>query len=319
MQHAILVIALFTLICLGASCNKNIEEPTQDEPPFVKFEYDLNNLVIEESFGEAQSKGVLEQAQLMPEASGLASSRVHPGLLYTHNDKGNANRLFCIGEDASYRGYFWVWGTANRDWEDICIGPGPQPGLNYIYLGDIGDNDSQYEQIIINRFVEPYPLPQQKGFVSSIPAEQVERIILQYPDGPKDAETLMIDPWTKDLYIVTKREARSSLYRAPYPHSTTSVSLLEKVAEFPFNRALAGDISGDGKQIVIKTDRRLYYWTRESGQSLLEALSKTPRLLPYKVEPQGEAFTWTPDGKGYFTLSEKSGPIEPVLYFYAQK
>ncbi len=316
MQLTILAIALISLSCLGSSCNKNTEETHQ---AFVLFEYDLNNLVLEESFAEAQSKGVLEQAQLMPEASGLASSRVHPGLLYTHNDKGNANRLFCLGEDASYWGYFWVWGTANRDWEDICIGPGPQPGVNYIYLGDIGDNDGQYEHIIINRFAEPTPLPQEKGFVSSIPAEQVERIILQYPDGPKDAETLMIDPWTKDLYLVTKREARSSLYRAPYPQSTDSVTLLEKLAEFPFNRALAGDISRDGKQIVIKTDRRLYFWTRVEGETIVEALSRAPRLLPYKVEPQGEAFTWTPDGKGYFTLSEKSGPIEPVLYFYAKK
>lgn len=302
------------------SCQKestNNDTPGKNE--FVQFNYGITQLPIDERFGEAQDKGIIQNTHLIPEASGLAVSRLNPGRIFTHNDSGHANRLYCIGENGEYYGFFWVWGTANRDWEDMCIGPGPTDGISYVYIGDIGDNNAVYNEIIISRFPEPQFNATDSAFALSIPAELVERIILRYPDGPRDAEALMIDPWTKDLYIVTKRESRSSLYRAAYPQSTTEITEMEKLAEFPFNRALAGDISSDGKQIVIKTDYKLYYWQRNENQSIVEALAEQPVLLPYKVEPQGEAFGWTLDGNGYYTLSEKSGPVEPVLYYYAKK
>ena len=33
-----------------------------------------------------------------------------------------------------------------------------------------------------------------------------DSINLVYPDGSKDAETLMVDPLNGDIYIITKRE-----------------------------------------------------------------------------------------------------------------
>jgi dipeptidyl aminopeptidase/acylaminoacyl peptidase len=315
------IICIAWLSVLAAACEKDAKPgaPTIVEEGFVKLVYDLSDLEQSTAFYDYQDRGELEDKARIPEASGLAVSRHNPRRIWVHNDKGNANRLFVLGENAESYGYFWIWGTGNRDWEDMCIGPGPEEGFDYIYLGDIGDNDAVYDQIIINRFKEPDISGLDTAGVNAVDAAQVERIILKYPDGPRDAETLMIDPWTKDLYIVTKREARSAVYVATYPQSTTEVKYLKKIAEFPFNRALAGDISADGTEIVVKTDRRIYYWAREQGESVLDALKREPLLLPYFVEPQGEAIGWTPSGSGYYTLSEKSGVIEPRLYYYQRK
>jgi len=41
--------------------------------------------------------------------------------------------------------------------------------------------------------------------------------------------------------------------------------------------------------------------------------------VPYEEEPQGEALTWTKDGSGFYTLSEKSKGKESFLYFYSLK
>lgn len=316
-KHILWIVSL-TLISAACTEKSQLPDPT-DEEGFVTLSYDLSNLEQSTAFEEFQDRGELEAKSVIPEASGLAVSRHNPQRIWVHNDKGNANQLHVIGENAESYGYFWVWGTGNRDWEDICIGPGPEEGFDYLYVGDIGDNDAAYSQVIINRFQEPDISGLDSIGTHAITEEQVERIMLTYPEGPRDAEVLMIDPWTKDLYIVTKRGVRSEVYVATYPQSTTETRDLKKIAEFPFNRALAGDISADGTEIIVKTDRRIYYWTREPGETVLDALKRQPVLLPYFVEPQGEAVAWTPSGNGYFTLSEKSGVIEPRLYFYQRK
>jgi hypothetical protein len=42
--------------------------------------------------------------------------------------------------------------------------------------------------------------------------------MFQYPDGSRDAETLLLDPLTKDIYVISKREFEDiRVYRAPYP------------------------------------------------------------------------------------------------------
>jgi hypothetical protein len=71
-----------------------------------------------------------------------------------------------------------------------------------------------------------------------------ETIIFQYPDGDRDAETLMIDPRTKDLYVVSKREASARVYRAAYPQSSSETITLEQVATLPFGGVVAGIFPG---------------------------------------------------------------------------
>ncbi len=46
-------------------------------------------------------------------------------------------------------------GVDAEDFEDIAVGPGPLPGLNYIYVGDIGNNDEDRDEVQIYRFLEP--------------------------------------------------------------------------------------------------------------------------------------------------------------------
>jgi hypothetical protein len=298
-------------------CNGSNEQLPGIPPEPLHFEYDMDNLEYYEGFYDAEDRGVLEN-EVIIEASGLAVSRSNPSLIWTHNDSGDFNRLFVVGGNAEDFGEFVIRGAFNRDWEDMAAGPGPQPGITYLYIGEIGDNLAQFDIMSIYRVPEP-DLSGLDSVASTI-VEGVERIDYVYPDGQsRDAETLMVDPLTRDLYIVTKRDERSIVYIARFPQDTEKLITLEKIGYLPFNRALAGDISADGLEIAIKTDERIYYWRREPTEAVFQALVRQPLLLPYKVEPQGEAFAWMPDGSGYYTLSEKTGGIDPVLYFYRRK
>jgi hypothetical protein len=311
---------IFLLAIVTLACSKDNKEQDQEKEPkdeFVIIEHDMNNLSVSNEFSNNQTLGGQIDIPLLDEASGLAVSRSNPKIIWSHNDSGHPNRIYPVGDKGENRGYFVVTGAGTRDYEDICIGKGPEEGVNYIYLGDIGDNHAQYNYIVVYRIKEPDVSALDSVGVNYIPVENIERMEFTYPDGPRDAETLMIDPWTKDLYIVSKRDFRSIVYRASYPQKVGERTELEKLAQLPFNWAVAGDISSDGKQIAIKDKTKIYYWERNESESVIDALKKEPVLLPYILESQGESFAWTKDGNAYFTLSEQDGAVEqPDLYYY---
>jgi hypothetical protein len=287
------------------------------DPDFFTADYRMDDLEILDVFDGPVAAGELENT-LIDEASGLAVSRANPGHVWTHNDHGDFNRLFLVGPEGQDAGTFRIEHTMNRDWEDLAIGPGPEDGTDYLYIADIGDNHARYDVKRIYRLPEPsladYDL--EDGIASVAGAEMIQ---FRYPDGEKDAETLMIDPLTKDLYIVSKREFPVTIYVARYPQNSGTLFEIPILGTLPFTDAVAGEFSADGSNIVIKTKGRIYIWDRLDGESVSEALQRRPKRLPYISEPQGEAFAWTSDGNRYYTLSEKADGISPVLYYYIRQ
>ncbi|MEX2511387.1 MAG: hypothetical protein WD398_00665 [Cyclobacteriaceae bacterium] len=277
-----------------------------------KYNLRINHQVVDGFFSGPNAAGKLENKEI-DEASGMVVSRTHKNLIYTHNDSGGHPIVFMIDTLAGDRGKIVLEGIENRDWEDIAIGPGPIEGKSYVYVGDIGDNFSKNENLFIYRFPEP-------ELIDDTIIIHPEKIMLEYPDGPKDAETLMIDPWNGDLFILTKRDSSNTLYRASFEElkEETQVGshLLEKVLKIPITMSAAGDISADGKQILIKNYWVIYYWLRREGESIPQALQRKPVLLPYNPEPQGESIAFVPNGNTYFTLSEKKLRVDPVLFRY---
>lgn len=267
-------------------------------------------------FGERVDRGVIEHKQIK-EASGLAASRKNAGVLWTHNDSGGKNCVYALNSHGKHLGVYTISGVTARDWEDIALGPGPVAGEDYIYVGDLGDNSARQSLKYIHRIPEPVVGAKQEPVDSTLVG--AETITVQYPDRPHDAETLMIDPLTKDMYIVSKQDTVSLVYRAAYPQSTTETIKLELVATLSFGGAVAGDISPAGDAILIKTYVVIYYWPRAAQQNLWEALATPPSTVPYILEPQGEAVAWQAEGNGYFTLSESFRGLPVRLYFYPKQ
>lgn len=301
-----LSILLGALCLLLENCSKRYDEPVDESVP------------MDSSFSSPQDFGVLDNDEIN-EASGLAYSRTIPNTLWTHNDSGDKARLFLINEQGQFKGSLTLKGIEARDWEDLVIGPGPQEGRSYIYIGEIGDNRARYDVKKIYRLPEPEIPSLAKTFKKSIPKESVDVIRFRFPDGKRDAETLMIDPLTKDLYVLSKREDSVRVYMAPYPQDTKEVTSLKFLGKLHFTKAIAGDISEDGSEILIKNYANVYHWRREAKQSIIESLRQTPKRLPYKREPQGEAIAWKLDSTGYFTLSEERGGVPARLYFYQRR
>lgn len=258
----------------------------------------------------AQNQNTLKDPE-MDEISGIASSQTNKNILYVHNDSGDTSRFFAIAPNGQLKETFYFKADPKQpnanviDCEDIAVGPGTEKGKSYIYLGDIGDNHKARQSINVYRFLEPL-IDENKAKIIL----KTNIIHLKYPDGAHDAETLMVDPVERLLYIVTKREDSVGVYSAPLNASFTGIILLQKRCKIYFKGlpllkwVTAGDISADGKQLLLKSYQKVYYWKRLPGVPVWKTLQQNPAELPYTAEKQGEAIGFTPDGKGYYTTSE---------------
>ncbi len=253
------------------------------------------------------------QSAAVNEASGIAASARNSDVLWVHNDSGDSARVFAMNTQGTHLGIYNLVSAGARDWEDMAVGPGPVPGQSYLYLGDIGDNNAVRSSIKVYRVAEPLVSSSQTPVTQSLTG--VQTIELQYPtsDGARDAETLMIDPLTNDIYVVSKRESQSRLYRAAYPQSTAATTTLEFITQLPWGWATGGDISPDGDEILVRGYWNASLWSRPSGGTIADAFNQTPVDVPLVSEPQGEAITFDASGSGYYTVSEKL--YQPIYYF----
>ena len=191
--------------------------------------------------------------QGLNEASGIAVSRRTPGILWSHNDSGEPT-LIAVSADGATRGRVHVSG-GDGDWEDVAVGPCPQGSC--LYIGDIGDNNGRRRDVFIYRLPEP-----DSGATISLRAESMR---VSYPDGPRDAEALIVTP-DGTLFIVSKGEVGSvALYRVPQPFENGARAQLERVTTLVEpaggstgrvarrSRVTGAGSSPDGRWIVLRT------------------------------------------------------------------
>lgn len=250
---------------------------------------------------------------IVDEASGIADSRRFKGNVWIHEDGDNPAAIYLFSHQGKLQGRLDL-PVSNRDWEDMTIGPGPETGKTYIYIGEIGDNATVHKEYIVYRFLEPDDLV--------APITKVDNLRFVYSDGKSyNAETLMLDPTTKDLYIITKGVFTERIYKLAYPQSTAEVNTAQFVGNTQQFILTAGDISADGTEIVLKNYDAVLYWRRKVNESIPDALKRLRDLtLPYQVEVQGEAICLMQDKSGYFTTSERADKdVDIPLNFYKRK
>ncbi len=272
------------ICCLLAACGSEQEPPAPPAPE--RAAVPLCSKLTARVTGRVESPSATE-------LSGLVASRTRRGVLWTHNDSGNSAQLLAVGEDGRPRGELQVPGAENVDWEDIAARG------DTLFVGDIGDNDSQREQITVYRVRE-------SGAAAG-------RLDLRYADGAHDAETLLVDPFDGSVAVVTKSfGGENRLYTAE--GNTLRRGPLVPVT--PGEAVTAGDVSADGRTVVVRTYDRALVWTRKKGESLARALGREPCAAgaPLVGEGQGEALALAADGRSFFTVAEG---VRPPLRRYA--
>ena len=268
------------------------------------------------------------QYSSLKEVSGIAASRHSPGVLWAHNDAGDSARVFAMTTSGTHLGIYNLTGASAVDWEDMAIGPGPEPGVEYLYIADTGDNDRNRSSITIYRVPEPGVSANQSP--ASVNLGGVEAFPMRYPGNRFDCETLLVDPLSGDIILVTRdriNEGYFYVFSYPVAQQVPGVMFtLQLVAWFPWNvQVKGGDVSAQGDMVILRPHSgsvavNALWWNRivgptpEQTEPLWNVFSRTACLVPAVSEEQGEAVAFRPDGLGYYTISE--GSSKPV-YFYA--
>src|SRR2546428_7880698 len=125
------------------------------------------------------------------ESSGIAASRAHPGVLWTHNDSGDDAYVHATDLAGTDRGVVRIRGARAVDWEDIALGPCPTQEGACLYIADTGDNDRTRKSVVIYAVPEPDPPARGRGPGRSAAAAPLR---LRYRGGPEDREAIYVVP-----------------------------------------------------------------------------------------------------------------------------
>ena len=261
-------------------------------------------------FHKADSIGLIRNKKLR-EISGITASRKYPNHFWVHNDSGDSAKIYLINATGQLRYEYLVPSAVHTDWEDIAsvtIDSTP-----YLVIGDFGDNMGRRKHYTLYIIEEP-------DIYNSSPTPVRHVISYNYANGPRDAEALLVDPISLDIYLFSKREKQIYLYNIPFPYPEDTKIQLTPITQLAHTQIVAADISPDGLSILLKDYNNIYYYPRLHNETIPEALQKKGIRVPYKRQPQGEALCWDTDGKSIYSTSEFSTQrVVPVLYQWKMK
>ena len=170
------------------------------------------------------------QDPAITESSGLVDAG---RTVYTVNDSGSQPVLYAVdagnGRTRATTTYTSVDVT---DVEALAPAPGGD-----VWVGDIGDNLRSRDAIAIYRVTPGQP--------------DATRIELTYPDGPRDAETLLAHPRTGRLFVVSKTVFGGTVYAAPRRLVPAVPNRMRAVAVVP-GLLTDGTFLPDGRHVLLR-------------------------------------------------------------------
>lgn len=193
--------------------------------------------------------------------------------LITTNDSGDEAVLYVADRTGRETARLRYADSDPTDVEALALGPD-----GTIWVGDIGDNAQQRSTITVVRVPSP-PLDHDDRVSGT-------RYDLRYPDGPHNAEALLVHPTTGAFYVVTKALV-GAIYRAPQPLRADGVNALAYVGPAP---AIVTDatFAPGGAQVYLRG---------YASVTVLDYPDFTLRATwPTPAQPQGEGLANGPDG-----------------------
>ena len=183
-----------------------------------------------------------------------------------------------------------------RDTEDLAV-----DADGTVWVADTGDNGRSRKTIAV------WKLP--PG------AERPVLYRMAYPDGPHDAEALLVTGDGRPL-IVTKYSADLYAPTAALRPGTTvplarvgQVRLPASTTSNPFSGLGRTAVTGaatapDGRRVVLRTYADAFEFDVAGGDVVAALTSAVPRVTALPDEPQGESITYSRDGRSLLTVSE---------------
>lgn len=159
-----------------------------------------------ESVLGSPSRGCVLADARLNEVSGIATSMRYPGILWVHNDSGDSAKVFAVEQaSCSVKATVTLAGVTAADFEAISMGR-EADGSPTLWVADVGDNAERRMQVQLYRVDEP---------ALADATVKVSTTSVRYSDGPRNCESLMVDPRPGGpAWLVTKEET-GGVYALP--------------------------------------------------------------------------------------------------------
>ncbi|MFE1262256.1 WD40 repeat domain-containing protein [Streptomyces albogriseolus] len=228
------------------------------------------------------------------ESSGLAASRQHPGVYWTHNDSDDGPHLYAVdGSTGDTVARLTLTGIGTpRDVEAISVGPGDR-----LFVADVGDNlGGTWPYVWIYELPEPERLQD-----ATVRATQY---VVKYADGPRDAEAMVVHPKTGRVYLIDKHEDGGHLYEGPEKLSPSGDNVFRPVAPVELWTTDAA-LSPDGQHLAVRGYFGGIHYAWNGGKLKREGRLSVP------LQGQGESVTYSADGSRllFGSEGEQSGVV----------
>jgi hypothetical protein len=258
------------------------------------------------------------QSRAIQEASGLAVSPKDSRFLWAVNDSGGTADLHLFDTDGTERGQVKVTDANNLDWEDLASFT--LDGKSWLLIADTGDNLAIRKTVTLHIIGEPKLPADGRNLADHAAAGW--RIDFSYEAGPRDCESVAVDPVREKIILVSKRTQPPEVYELPLrasknpgPVVATKIGSLRTDSPagnlIPLaNQPVAMDISADGSLAAIATYYGVFLFPRQPAESWTEAFAKQPKPLAPHGLAQAESLAISKDGKTLFVVSEgRNSPI----------
>lgn len=253
------------------------------------------------------------QSAILNEISGITPSYSNSNSFWVHNDSGGQSSIYLIDYKAQLKTTVDLEDIRLVDTEDIAMLK--LNGSAHILLADIGNNLKDRDTLSLFLFKEPTLDRGQSRY--EVPKDQITEIKFRYKDKLRDAEALFIDPKDNTVYIISKRDFKSTVFKLSLKDVRKEiVHELDPLIELPFTFTTGADIRHDGRYIIVKNLTSVFLWKRIDGQDVVSALQSPYRRIPYEIEPQGEAICFGRDNTFFYTISERPFGLDAYLYKY---
>lgn len=264
------------------------------------------------AYGPSVEMGVVADTAL-DELSGIAASRAHPDVLWVHEDHLGAAAVYALDPAGTLLATVNLVDAENNDWEDIALAPCGD--VDCLYVGEIGNNDSDREGLGVYRFPEPDPA----GAVDGVIDVDWEFFGFVYPDENQNSEALAV---TADglPVIFTKRydDELSRVYVFPSMNADVEVAL-DTLGAFVTSddpesdgiaAVTAADLWPDDQRLIVRTYGRIFELPIDGDLAAAADAPRTDVLGPPEVH--GEAIGYDAARRGFWQVAEA---VNPTLWF----
>jgi DNA-binding beta-propeller fold protein YncE len=271
--------------------------------------YTVNSAELSPDWTKPVIVGRIESKDVK-ESSGLAVSPCQPNVFWTHNDSGDDAFIFAMDATGKDLGTYEVTNARNEDWEDMAAYKDAD-GTCYLYIGDIGNNKLERPELTIFRVKEPTVSSSGSNTDAkeALRTEPAQIALFKYQDTPHNAETMMVNPKTGDVYVLTKRvDGPSLVFKFKPGFGSNQAVIAQKVGEValpavPNGLLTGGAISPDTTRVIL-CDYSSGYELRNTASTFDDIWKSKPVPVNLGERKHGEAITFAADGKALFGTNE---------------